>query len=81
MFLYLDIRILSRNMSTDFSTLYYYKIMELDYMFLYLEMLVLSRNLSTDFSSVIYVYYYGNKLHISLLGNSRIFYESFHRFP
>ena len=48
---------------------------------LYLEIRISSRNTSTDFPTVIYVYYLGNWLHVSQLGNSHIFYEFFHRFP
>ena len=50
--------------------------------FLYLEIQAyLSRNSSNDFPTVIYLYYHGNWLYVSLLGNSHIFLESFHWFP
>ena len=57
-----------------------YIIMEVDYMFLYLELRKSSRNMSTDFSSVIYVYYQGNRLHVSLLGYTHIISEHVYRF-
>ena len=65
-------RVLSRTCLPISLLLNRYIIMENDYMFVQFEISILSRILSTDFSSVIYVYYYGNILHVSLLAYTNI---------
>ena len=73
MFIYLEIRISSRNSSNWF---HYCDlpdiIMEIDYMFLNSEISISSRNTSTDFPTVIYVYYHGYSLNVTVLGNTHI---------
>ena len=55
MFQYLEVSILSRNLSRISLLRNAFIIMEVYYMFLYLEICISYRNPSTDFSNVIYL--------------------------
>ena len=78
--LYLEIRISSRNPSTDFPTvIYVYYHGNWQHVSL-LGKSHIFRNSSTYFLTVIYVYYHGYWLHVSLLGNTYIISESYYRF-